>query len=127
MHEPWHAAVPALLPFAERLQNPTLRPSLSCFCEGWIDQKPNLSPGRKEGSIPSSLDGQRFLMTRGDQRKPAPVTELILMPNWFEDLGRQDPVRSPAQKDMHRPFAHNRFSTLITHRRQINAHQKVFA
>ena len=38
-----------------------------------------------------SLDGQRFLMVKVDERKPAPVTELILVQNWFEELRRLGP------------------------------------
>jgi Tol biopolymer transport system component len=33
-----------------------------------------------------SLDGQRFLMVKIEQRKPSPVTEMILIQNWFEEL-----------------------------------------
>ncbi len=35
-----------------------------------------------------SLDGQRFLMVKRGERKPQPVTELILVQNWFEELKR---------------------------------------
>lgn len=40
-----------------------------------------------------SLDGQRFLMVKGEQRKPTPVTELILVQNWLEELKRLVPVK----------------------------------
>jgi serine/threonine-protein kinase len=33
-----------------------------------------------------SLDSQRFLMVKLDERKPAPVTELFLIQNWLEEL-----------------------------------------
>ncbi len=39
-----------------------------------------------------SPDGQRFLMVRGVQRKPAPVTEMVLVQNWFEELKRLVPA-----------------------------------
>jgi serine/threonine-protein kinase len=39
-----------------------------------------------------SLDSQRFLMVKGEQRKPAPVTEMILIQNWFEELKRLLPA-----------------------------------
>jgi serine/threonine protein kinase/Tol biopolymer transport system component len=39
-----------------------------------------------------SLDGQRFLMVKLDQRKPTPVTEMILVQNWFEELKRLMPA-----------------------------------
>jgi len=32
-----------------------------------------------------SLDSQRFLMVKREQRKPLPLTELILVQNWFND------------------------------------------
>ena len=32
-----------------------------------------------------SLDGNRFLMAKDEQRKPTPVTEMILMQNWFDE------------------------------------------
>ena len=40
-----------------------------------------------------SLDGQRFLMVTGDERKPQPVTEMILVQNWLEELKRLVPVK----------------------------------
>ncbi len=40
-----------------------------------------------------SLDGQRFLMVKDGQRKPTPVTELILVQNWFEELKRLCPAK----------------------------------
>jgi serine/threonine protein kinase/Tol biopolymer transport system component len=39
-----------------------------------------------------SLDSQRFLMVKQEQRKPTPVTELILVQNWFEELKRLIPT-----------------------------------
>jgi len=39
-----------------------------------------------------SKDGQRFLMVKMQQRKPTPVTELILVQNWFEELKRLVPT-----------------------------------
>jgi predicted Ser/Thr protein kinase len=38
-----------------------------------------------------SLDGQRFLMVKSDDRKATPVTEMILVQNWFEELKRLVP------------------------------------
>jgi len=35
-----------------------------------------------------SLDGQRFLMDKMEERKSQPVTEMILVQNWFEELKR---------------------------------------
>jgi serine/threonine-protein kinase len=39
-----------------------------------------------------SPDGQRFLMVKLDERKPQPVTEMILVQNWFEELKRLVPA-----------------------------------
>ncbi len=39
-----------------------------------------------------SLDGQRFLMVKLEERKPAPVTEMVLVENWFEELKRLAPA-----------------------------------
>ena len=39
-----------------------------------------------------SLDSQRFLMVKIEQRKPTPVTEMILVQNWFEELKRLVPI-----------------------------------
>ena len=39
-----------------------------------------------------SLDSQRFLMVKQEQRKPTPVTEMILVQNWFEELKRLVPT-----------------------------------
>jgi len=40
----------------------------------------------------TSLDGQRFLMVKMEERKPAPLTEMVLVQNWFEELRRLAPV-----------------------------------
>jgi Tol biopolymer transport system component/predicted Ser/Thr protein kinase len=39
-----------------------------------------------------SLDGQQFLMVRVEQREPTPVTEMILIQNWFEELKERVPT-----------------------------------
>jgi len=39
-----------------------------------------------------SLDSQRFLMVKFENRKPTPVTEMILVQNWFEVLNRLAPA-----------------------------------
>jgi serine/threonine-protein kinase len=39
-----------------------------------------------------SLDGQRFLMVKMEEKKPQPVTELILVQNWLEELKRLCPA-----------------------------------
>jgi Tol biopolymer transport system component len=38
-----------------------------------------------------SRDGQRFLMVKFENRKPTPVTEMVLIQNWFEELKRLVP------------------------------------
>ena len=66
---------------------------------GFSPSKPRLllkAPGFGTGSPirawDLSLDGQRFLMVKLDERKPQPVTELILVQNWFEELKRLVPT-----------------------------------
>ena len=39
-----------------------------------------------------SLDDQRFLMVRSEVIEPQPVTEMILIQNWFEKLKRLVPT-----------------------------------
>jgi len=39
-----------------------------------------------------SPDGRRFLMVKQEDRKPQPVTEMILVQNWFEELKRLCPT-----------------------------------
>jgi len=33
-----------------------------------------------------SPDGERFLMVQLEERKPQPLTEMVLVQNWFEEL-----------------------------------------
>jgi hypothetical protein len=40
-----------------------------------------------------SPDGKRFLMVKLEERKPQPVTEMILIQNWFEELKRLVPTK----------------------------------
>jgi hypothetical protein len=65
---------------------------------GFAASKPHLlfeKPGHWFGvpirTYDLSLDGQRFLMTKGEQRKPEPVTEMVLVQNCFEELKRLVP------------------------------------
>jgi serine/threonine protein kinase len=39
-----------------------------------------------------SADGRRFLMVKLEERTPQPVTELVLVQNWFEELKRLVPT-----------------------------------
>jgi len=41
-----------------------------------------------------SLDSQRFLMVKFGERKSTPVTELMVVQNWFEELKRLVPTGS---------------------------------
>jgi len=66
---------------------------------GFSARKPRLlfkGPGFT-GGIPIrswdlSLDGQRFLMVKTEDTQPTPVTEMVLVMNWFEDLKRLSPT-----------------------------------
>jgi serine/threonine protein kinase len=55
-------------------------------------EKPGYSIDAPIRGYDLSLDGQRFLMVKLDQRKPTPVTEMILVQNWFEELKRLAPA-----------------------------------
>jgi hypothetical protein len=55
-------------------------------------EKPGFGQGFPIRTYDLSLDGQRFLMVREEQLKPAPVTEMILIQNWHEELKRLVPA-----------------------------------
>jgi hypothetical protein len=40
-----------------------------------------------------SLDGRRFVTVKNEAAKPQPVTEMILVQNWFEELKRLCPTK----------------------------------
>ncbi len=40
-----------------------------------------------------SLDGKRFLLVKLGNVQPQPVTEMILVQNWFEELKRLVPTK----------------------------------
>jgi hypothetical protein len=52
---------------------------------------PGLGLGGPIRSWDLSLDGQRFLMVKNEEAKPTPVTEMVLVMNWFEELKRLAP------------------------------------
>jgi Tol biopolymer transport system component len=55
-------------------------------------ERPGYSPGEPIRGYDLSQDGQRFLMVKFGQRKPTPVTEMILVQNWFEELRQKVPT-----------------------------------
>jgi hypothetical protein len=55
-------------------------------------ERPEYTGGDPIRTWDISPDGQRFLMVKLDDRKPQPVTEMILVQNWFEDLKRLVPT-----------------------------------
>jgi serine/threonine-protein kinase len=55
-------------------------------------ERPGYSPATAIRGYDLSQDGQRFLMVKLEQRKPTPVTEMILVQNWFEELKRLAPA-----------------------------------
>jgi predicted Ser/Thr protein kinase len=62
---------------------------------GFSSGKPRLlfeKPGFYSSGWDLSSDGRRFLMIKLEDRKPQPVTELVLVQNWFEDLKRLVPA-----------------------------------
>jgi serine/threonine-protein kinase len=57
-----------------------------------VFEKPGYAGGGKARHYDLSLDGQRFLMVKLDQRKATPVTEMVLVQNWFEELKAKVPA-----------------------------------
>jgi len=55
-------------------------------------ERPGYGPAAPIRGYDLSHDGQRFLMVKYEQRKPTPVTEMILVENWFEDLKQKLPT-----------------------------------
>jgi dipeptidyl aminopeptidase/acylaminoacyl peptidase len=55
-------------------------------------ERPGYSSGLPIRGYDLSRDGQRFLMVRMEQRKPTPVTDMILVQNWFEELKQKVPT-----------------------------------
>jgi hypothetical protein len=55
-------------------------------------EKPGYGSGSPIRAYDLSLDSQRFLMVKEENRKPTPVTEMILVQNWFEELKRLVPT-----------------------------------
>jgi len=53
---------------------------------------PGFGVGGPVRSWDISLDNQKFLMVKLEERKPQPVTEMILVQNWFEELKRLCPT-----------------------------------
>ena len=58
----------------------------------WLFEKPEYTQSGATRSYDLSLDGRRFLMVKWEQRKPTPVTEMVLVQNWFEELKRLVPT-----------------------------------
>lgn len=55
-------------------------------------EKPGYGSGNPIRAYDLSLDSQRFLMFKQEQREPSPATEMILVQNWFEELRRLAPA-----------------------------------
>jgi hypothetical protein len=60
------------------------KPRLLFKAPGWVG-------GMPIRSWDVSLDGQRFLMVKNEGGTPTPVTELVLVMNWSQDLQRLAP------------------------------------
>jgi hypothetical protein len=56
-------------------------------------EKPGYAGGIPVRGYDLSSDGQKFLMVKLEQRTPAPVTELVLIQNWFGELKRLAPAK----------------------------------
>jgi hypothetical protein len=49
-------------------------------------------------TVPRRLDGQRVLTVKEEEMKPQPVTEMILVQNWLEELKGLVPVKQPEKE-----------------------------
>ena len=58
-----------------------------------FDKPGYMATGEPIRSYDLSFDGKKFLMVKLEQRKPSPVTELVLVQNWFEELKRLVPAK----------------------------------
>ena len=56
-------------------------------------ERPGCALGQSIRCHGLSLEGKRFLMVKLDQMKPTPVTEMILVLNWFQELTRLIPTK----------------------------------
>jgi hypothetical protein len=56
-------------------------------------EKPGYQSSSPIRAYDLSLDGQRFLMVKLEQRNPTPVTEMSLIQNWAEELKQRLPVK----------------------------------
>jgi hypothetical protein len=55
-------------------------------------KQPNCVTSEPTRNWDVSPDGQHFLMAKSSDRKPQPVTELILVQDWFDELKRLVPT-----------------------------------
>jgi serine/threonine protein kinase len=55
-------------------------------------EKPGYDSGNPIRAYDLSLDSQRFLIVKEEERKPSPATEMIFIQNWFEEIKRLVPT-----------------------------------
>ena len=58
-----------------------------------VFKQPGYSIGGETRCWDISADGGRFLMVKLEERKPQPLTEMVLVQNWFEEVQRLAPTR----------------------------------
>jgi serine/threonine-protein kinase len=68
------------------------KPSFSAGRPNFLFEKSGLMGTAPIRSYDISLDDQRFLMVKFEERKPQPATEIILIQNWFEQVKRLVPT-----------------------------------
>jgi hypothetical protein len=69
------------------------KPSFSVGGPQLLFEKSGLGTSGPIRGYDISLDDQRFLMVRLEEREPQPVTEMILIQNWFEEVKRLVPTK----------------------------------
>jgi dipeptidyl aminopeptidase/acylaminoacyl peptidase len=68
-------------------------PSFSAGKPRLLFDKPGYNATSPIRDYDLSLDSQRFLMVKHEESKPTPVTEMILVQNWLEELKQRVPTK----------------------------------
>jgi eukaryotic-like serine/threonine-protein kinase len=68
------------------------KPDFSASKPRMLFEQPGFVMASPVRSWDISLNGQRFLMVKAEERKPQPVTEMILVQSWFEEVKRLCPT-----------------------------------
>jgi serine/threonine-protein kinase len=62
-------------------------------------EQPGFAQGGEIRGWDISPDGERFLMVKLEERKPQPLTEMVLVQNWIEEVRRLVPTKKSGRSD----------------------------